>query len=229
MDGDMNDTGSLTRALDGVQGVYAVQTFYEQGAEAEANQGKQLIDAARQQGVSHIVYSSAVAVDQNTDVSYFQSKAQVEEHLRASGLTYTILRPVYFMENWLTIKEMLDQGFLAWPSNPSTKLQQIAVDDIGFFAADAFHHPERWKNRAVEIAGDDLTWEESAATLGEAVGRRIEYRQIPWQAFEQRMGPDLTKMFRWFEDHPTTMDIPKLREIHPKLLTFKDWLKTWPT
>src|SRR5262252_6881239 len=56
--GDMENPASLTRAMDGVHGIYAVQTPYESGVEAETRQGINLIDAATRSRISHFVYSS---------------------------------------------------------------------------------------------------------------------------------------------------------------------------
>src|ERR1044071_1577692 len=63
--GDLDDQASLTRALDGVDGVVAVQTAAEQGPEAEVRQGINLIDAAKRSRISHFVQQSVVSCDQN--------------------------------------------------------------------------------------------------------------------------------------------------------------------
>jgi uncharacterized protein YbjT (DUF2867 family) len=59
-----------------------------------------VIEAAKRQGVGHFVYSSVGSADKETGIPHFESKVEVEEHLRSSGLRYTIVRPVFFMENW---------------------------------------------------------------------------------------------------------------------------------
>ena len=56
--GDLDDAGSLRRALDGVEGVFGVTEFWEHGFRAEVRQGKKLVDAARSVGVRHFVFSS---------------------------------------------------------------------------------------------------------------------------------------------------------------------------
>jgi uncharacterized protein YbjT (DUF2867 family) len=57
-----------------------------------------VIETAKRQGVSHFVYSSVGSADEETGIPHFESKVKVEEHLRSSGLQYTIVRPVFFME-----------------------------------------------------------------------------------------------------------------------------------
>src|SRR5260370_860601 len=150
--GDMEDPASLTRALDGVHGVYAVQTPYESGVEAEVRQGINLIDAAKRSRITHFVYSSVGSADRRTGLPHFESKFRIEEHLRSTGMRYTILRPVFFMENWFGMRTAIEGGALTLPLDPATRLQMVAVDDIGGIVAAAFEHPGKWKGQAFEIA-----------------------------------------------------------------------------
>ncbi len=221
--GDYNDRQSLLRALDDVYGVFAVQTPYEDGADAESRQGIALADAAHNAEVSHFVYSSVGSADQHTGIPHFDSKWKIEEHLRGTGMPFTILRPVYFMENWLSMKDMIDGGKLMLPLTPETVLQQIAVDDIGAFAAMAFEHPGKWGGTATDIAGDESFLDQIAQTFG------ATYVQIPWEDFEKQAGPEMTAMFRWFQDVGYHADIAALREEHHDLINFERWRNTyWP-
>jgi uncharacterized protein YbjT (DUF2867 family) len=190
------------------------------GAEAEIRQGINLADAANRSGVSHLVYSSVGSADQNTGIPHFDSKFRIEEHIRGTGIRYTIFRPVFFMENWLGSKEQTEKGTLAQPLNPETRLQMIAVDDIGAFVAMAFEHPGHWERRAVDIAGDELSMTEIAEAFSRSVGREVRYRQVPWDAFEERAGHEITVMYRWFQDVGYHVDIPALRQELPSLTSF---------
>lgn len=94
--GNLDDPDSLMRAMDGVYGVFSVQPY----SANEVQQGVAVIEAAKRQGISHFVYSSVGAADEEMSIPHFESKIKVEEHLLSSGLPYTIVRPVFFMENW---------------------------------------------------------------------------------------------------------------------------------
>ncbi|MGH9639044.1 MAG: NmrA/HSCARG family protein [Bryobacteraceae bacterium] len=222
---DLNDSASMARALDGVYGVYSVQNL-SQGLEAEVRQGKNLIDAANRARITHFVYSSVGAADKHTGIPHFDSKAAIEEHLRASGLPYTIVRPVFFMENWLGMRSMIDGGAIAWPLTPEKRLQMIAVDDIGGFVAMAFEHPDRWQGRAIDIAGDELSMTQIAQAFTRASGRQVSYRQIPWEQFEPRAGAEMTTMYRWFENTGYDVAISAIRSEYPSLTNFERWLNT---
>lgn len=225
--GDLDDVASITRALDGVYGVYSVQNS-RAGAEAEIRQGINLVEAARRAVVDYFVYSSVGSADQQTGIPHFDSKFQIEERIRATGVPYTILRPVFFMENWLAMREAIEQGTIALPLKPETRLQMIAVDDIGEFVTMAFEHPGKWRGQAIDLAGDEHSMSETARALSGAAGREVRYQQIPWDQFEQGAGHEMTVMYRWFEAIGYHADISSLRQQHPNLLTLERWsLKHW--
>jgi uncharacterized protein YbjT (DUF2867 family) len=218
---DLDDAASLTRALDGAYGAFSVQTS-RQGSEVE--QGIAFAEAAARQQVDHFVYASVASADQNTGIPHFETKARIEAHVQATGLSYTIVRPVFFMENWLGMRERIEQGTLATPLRPETRLQMIAVDDIGGVTAAAFEHSGHWQGRTVELAGDELSITELAEAFSRAAGREVRYAQIPWEQFEKQAGADYTAMYRWFESTGYHVDIPALEREYPNLTRFEKWL-----
>jgi uncharacterized protein YbjT (DUF2867 family) len=195
--GSLDDADKLMRAMAGVYGVFSVQPY----TATEIQQGAAVIEAANRQEVSHFVYSSVGSVDEDTGIPHFETKVKVEEQLRSSGLQYTILRPVFFMENWhRAFGASIRNGQVQQPLSPTTNLQMIAVDDIGAFAALAFEHPGKWKNRTLSLAGDELSMQQIAGAFSRVTARDVQYVQVSWDKFEKNMGPDLTVMYRWFEE-----------------------------
>ncbi len=223
--GDLDDDGSLARAVDGVSGIFSVQAT-QAGGEPETRQGIALADAAKRARVGHIVYSSVGSADQHTGIPHFESKFRIEEHVRGTGLRYTILRPVYFMENWLRMRDPIESGVLALPLSPEARLQMIAVDDIGAIATMAFEKPGHWQGRAVELAGDELSMNELAQSFSRMTGHHVAYQQMPWDEFERQTGPAITEMYRWFENTGYHADIGALRQEYPNLTGFERWLQS---
>ncbi|HXR74370.1 MAG TPA: NmrA/HSCARG family protein [Bryobacteraceae bacterium] len=223
--GDMDDPVSLTRALDGMYGVYSMQ-YARHGAETEVREGINLADAAKKSQISHFIYSSVGAADQNTGIPHFESKAKIEQHVRDTGLPFTIVRPVFFMENWLAMRGQIELRTLALPLNPDTKLQMIAVDDIGACVSAAFEHPGKYQGRTIEIAGDELSMTDLARAFSRITGKDVHYMQVPWDQFKQQAGPEMTKMYRWFQDVGYHVDIAALRQEYPNLMSFDRWLNT---
>lgn len=221
--GDFDDIATLEPALDGVWGVFAVQTF-EGGVERE--QGQRVARIARERGVRHFVYSSVGSAHRNTGVPHFKSKWRIEETVRTLGFpSWTILRPVFFMEN-LVSPWILQEDRLTLALTSDTTLQMIAVDDIGRFGARAFDHPEEFKSEEIDLAGDALTPPESAVVLREALGRPIEFAQLPIEEV-RRFSEDAALMFEWFRRVGFDADIPALPSrygIRP--LTLREWARS---
>jgi uncharacterized protein YbjT (DUF2867 family) len=229
--GDLEDRASIERVLDGVHGVFSVQQFWEVGVEGEVRQGVQLADAAKAAGVEHIIYSSVGSAHRDTGIPHFDSKFEVEEHVRASGVPYTVIRPVFFMQNWEFMREPILGGTLPQPLDPDKPFQMIDSWDIGVFAAMALEDPDKWIGRDVDLAGDELTMPEIAGTFSRVIGRDVDYFQVPWEGFEEQMGEEYAVMYRWFNDYGYEADIAGLREEHPGLVSLEQYLRAhgWET
>jgi uncharacterized protein YbjT (DUF2867 family) len=227
--GDLDDRDSLRRALDGVYGVHSVQSSTEEGVEGEIRQGMSLADEAKRNDVGHFIYSSVASADQNTGIPHFESKRKIEDHIRGTGMRYTIVRPAFFMENWLGMRNQIDEGVLRFPLTPETRLQMVAVDDIGGVVTMAFEKPGHWQGRAFELAGDELSMMELAAAFGRMAGREVRYEQAPWDEWEKMVGADHARMYRWFEETGYHVNIGEARREYPALTSFERWIQTnWP-
>jgi uncharacterized protein YbjT (DUF2867 family) len=113
---------------------------------------------------------------------------------------------------------------LALPLDPSTRLQMVAVDDIGAFIALAFERPGKWQGRTFEIAGDEISMTDLAQMFSRITGTEVVYRQVPWDEFTQKIGPDLCKMWRFFQDPGYHIDISLVRQDYPQSMSFERWL-----
>jgi uncharacterized protein YbjT (DUF2867 family) len=224
--GDMEDRSSMERTLEGAYGIFSVQNFGEAGYDGEVRQGKTVADAAKAAGVEHFVYSSVGSAHRQTGIPHFESKWEIEEHVRQIGLPYTILRPVFLMQNWEWTREMILGGTLAQPFDPDKPLQQVAVEDIGAFAAIAFENPDRWIGREVDLAGDEQSMSEIADTFSRVIGREVTYYQVPWDQFEEQVGEEVTLNSRWMNDVGYEADIAALRQEYPELTSFERYLRS---
>jgi uncharacterized protein YbjT (DUF2867 family) len=223
--GNLNDPTSLVRALDGVDGVFLMTDFWEHGYEGEVRHGRHMIEAATAAGVRHLVYSSVASADRATGLPHFESKYEVERLLAASSLSWTIVRPVSFMENWEVIPPDVAGGTYATPLRPEATLQFVSVDDIGRFAAAAFESPAAWRGRVLDIAGSSLTVAELRDLLVRVLGRPVELRRESWDDYEARNGEEMTAMMRWFDEVGYGVDVAALRAEYPWLVRFEDYLR----
>ena len=108
--------------------------------------------------------------------------------------------------------------------HPQTRLQMIAVEDIGTFAALAFAHPETFLGKAIEIAGDALTPLEMAARIERATGKPTRFVELPLEQLRS-MDTESANMYGWFNQSGYQADLPALQKLHPTLLTFEAWLR----
>ena len=223
--GDLDDEVTLRRALAGVWGVFAVQNTGEAGVEREEAQGKRLATLSREVGVEHYVYTSVGSADKQTGVPHFDNKWRIEETVRGLRFpSHVILRPVFFMEN-LVAPFSLQGSTLAWALGPDTKLQMIAVDDIGWFGAHAFTHAAALNRREIDLAGDIRTMPEAAETLTKALGRPIGFAQMPIEPVRQ-YSKEMALMLEWFDRVGYSADIASLeREFGRKLTRLPDWAR----
>ncbi len=216
--GDFNDPPSLVTAAQGVDAVYVMATPFEAGTEAETRQGIAAVDAAKSAGVRHLVYSSVSDADRETGVPHFDSKYQVEKHIQAQNLPYTIVAPAYFMENLLApfMLPGLKQGILSMAMPETRGLQQISVQDIASFTALVLENRDRFLGRRVDIAGDEVEGARVAEMLSRVSGHQIDYAEADIGEL-LAMNQDLGKMFEWFNQVGYSADIPALRRDYPEV------------
>ncbi|MCQ8239759.1 NmrA/HSCARG family protein [Rhizosaccharibacter radicis] len=228
--GDLGDPDSIRAAMRGVHGVFSVQPSSGQGDaygvtdEQEIGWGRSIADIARTEGVQHLVYSSVNAAGEPTGMGHFDSKTEIEEHIRRSGLRHTIVRPAAFMELLMLPGMGLDQGRFSFFLRPDQKGQLIAVQDIGTIVADLFAAPDRHAGRTIEIAGDEITGQEFGAILSRAAGRPIGYARFPDDMLQP--GSFLGRLASLIDDGRLAgrADIEVLRREFGPLTRFADWV-----
>jgi uncharacterized protein YbjT (DUF2867 family) len=232
--GDLDDPASLRAAMRDVQAVFLVLTMMSgaavtpAGVAAEQRRGRSVAEAAAHSGVAHLVYSSVAGARQHTGVPHLESKGRIEEHIEALGVPATVLRPVFFMENFLSLtRPAVVEGELVvnLGLRPDALLQLISTRDIGALAATALERPDDVVGRQVVIAGDILPAAAIADRFGAACGLPARFEQVPLErirAFDE----EVAKMFAWFDSGDSERaDLPALRALHPELMTLAAWLR----
>lgn len=224
--GDYDDPQSLERALEGVWGAYSVQNTWEAGVVKEEEQGKLFAEIARQKNIAHFVYSSVGSAHRNTGIPHFENKWRIEQKIRELAFpSYTILRPAFFMENFLSpwFKPALLEGKLSLALNPDTVLQMIAVEDIGKFGALAFENHEKMSGLELDISGDQRTMPETADIISRAMDKKIVFDRRPIEE-TRSWSEDFAIMLEWFDQVGYCADIEGLETNYGfKLIKFPEW------
>ncbi|MEW5869149.1 MAG: SDR family oxidoreductase [Chloroflexota bacterium] len=196
--GDLIDPASLKKACQGVEAVLAaahqLMGAGKYTSEAVDDAGhRALIDAAKAAGVKHFVYTSAQHVSPDHPTDFYRAKAKVEAYLKASGLSYTILRPPAFME-WhvhnLLGATILTTGKTTIYGKGDNPINFMAGVDVARFAVLALTDP-RLKNRSLDIGGPDNLSKNQVVKLYEKyAGRTARVSHVP-TGMMKVMGPIL--------------------------------------
>ncbi len=196
--GDLIDKASLERACKGVDAVLAaahqLMGTGKYKSDAVDDEGhRALIDAAKAGGVKHFVYISAQGTKADHPTDFYRTKYKIENYLKASGLSYTILRPSAFME-WhvhnLLGKSILETGKVIIFGGGNNSMNFIAGKDAAHFAVVALTNPSA-KNRTLEIGGhDNETKNKIAGMYGKYSGRTPKVTNVP-AGFMRFMSPIL--------------------------------------
>ena len=218
-----------------IWGVYSIQLPQGMDIGDEETQGKSLIDEALSRGAKHFVYSS---VDRGgtekswsnpTEIPHFRTKHNIELHLRekakGSAMTWTILRPVAFMDN--LAPGMQSRVFLASLNStlkPGQPLQWIACRDIGVFAAKAFENPSEYNGKAIGLAGDELTVDQTSEAFKAATGEALTPTWSILGSALKLVSGELRAMINWFGSEGYGVDIEAARKIHPALMDLRTWI-----
>ena len=216
--GDFEDQESLERAARGVDAVFAMATPFESGEQAETREGINIVRAASTVGVTHLVYSSVAGADRATGIPHFDSKFEIENEIRRSGVPFTIVAPVFFMENFLAdfMAAGLAQGSIAMALPATRRLQQVALADIAKFTTLVVERRESFLGKRIDIASDELTLTAAAEAISEASGRHIEYTALPIDTVRQ-WNEDQARMLEWFDSVGYDADIVGLRSLYPEV------------
>jgi len=150
------------------------------------------LNLAREAGIARIVYLSVIHSDRYVNVPHFAGKYGVERMIEQMGFNATVLRPAYFMNNDLTIKDVV-LGYGVYPMPIGSKgLAMIDARDIGEIAAIELVRRERATgplpiDRINLVGPDTLTGADVAAIWTKALGRTVAYGGDDTGRFEQNL------------------------------------------
>jgi uncharacterized protein YbjT (DUF2867 family) len=196
IEGDLRDNSTFGSVLEGVTAVIttaaSIPTSYvpgENDIEKVDHEGmKNFIDAAGVAGVGQFVYTS-FSGNIDLDFPLRNAKRSVEQHLQKSGMAYTILRPGYFMEAWLTAVVGFDvvNGKVQLYGDGTRPVSYISYKDVARFAVESLDNPAA-KNAILELGGpDQLSQLEAVNIFEEIFGRKFEVLNIPEIALQTQL------------------------------------------
>ncbi|MCD1597031.1 SDR family oxidoreductase [Rheinheimera aquimaris] len=192
--GDLLDIDSLRQAFKGVRSLFLLNAVTGD----EFTQALITLNIAREAGVERVVYLSVFDADRAVNVPHFAVKYGAERMLEQMGFSATILRPAYFIDNELMIKDVIVNHHIYPMPVGSKGIAMVDVRDIAEVAAIELlrrdNAPDKLPVETINLVGpDNLTGEEIAAIWSETLGNTVTYGGDDPSGFEQNMASFMPK------------------------------------
>lgn len=208
---DLKDPASLKNAFNNAYGVFVVTNFWE-GAD-ELTQGKTAVQAAKDAGVEHFIWSTLPNVEAISDgkfhVPHFTGKAAVDEFVKKAGFKYsTFVQAPFYFQNLTGMMGAQPQqdGSIGWtlPIDPAKKVIHMGdINDLGKVVAGAFLHPEKVGDGIfLSLAGGLYSFNDVLAAF-KSNGKEYVFNQVPGEMFSSFFegAGEITQMLAYFEAH----------------------------
>ena len=182
--GDMTDIPSMRAALKDVDALFLLNAVVPD----EVTQAISTLSLAREAGIERMVYLSVLNSDLYADVPHFTGKYTVERMIEQLNLPVTVLRPSYFMQNDVMLKDGLMQGRYSMPVG-MVGVSMADVRDIAEIAVTSLRRRVRASaplpREVIEITGPDLLTGDALATIwSAALGKPVTYAGNDLDAYE---------------------------------------------
>jgi len=213
VEADLTKPDTLPAAMEGAHGVFLVTNFWEGQDVDEYAQGKAAVEAAKQAGVQHFVWSTLPNVEALTDgaleVVHFTEKARVDEVVDGAAFpNHTFVEAPFYYQNLVTLMapQPQDDGSLAWyvPMDPDARVIHMGdVHELGNVVAGAFARPDRVGDGAyLSHAGGLYSWNDVVRTLRDQ-GHDVQVQQVPAEAYDDFYpgAREMREMMEYFEAH----------------------------
>ncbi len=195
LQGDLLDIDALRTAFTGVRTLFLLNAV----AGDEFTQALITLNIAREQGIDRVVYLSVIHSDRFVNVPHFAVKLGAERMIEQMGFSATILRPAYFIDNELMIKDViLNYGIYAMPIGGKGVAMVDARDIAEVAAIELIRRdgaPGKLPIDIINLVGPDtLTGSDVAAIWSDILGRPVAYGGDDPTGFEQNLA---TVMPKW--------------------------------
>jgi uncharacterized protein YbjT (DUF2867 family) len=247
---DCDDRTSLEKAFAGTHGAYCVTNYWEYfSPERELSQASNMARAAKQAGVSHVVWSTLEDTRKTVPlgdprlptlqgkykVPHFDGKGEADRVFAEESAPTTYLLNAFYWDNFIQFGMTPRKGedgrlVLALPLG-GAKLPGIASEDIGRCAYGIFRRGAEMAGRRVGIAGEILSGPEMAAAFSRVLGQPVAFSDIPFDVYRGLGFPgadDLGNMFQFQailgDEFYRSRDVELARSLNPKLQAFEPWL-----
>jgi uncharacterized protein YbjT (DUF2867 family) len=238
--GDLADAASLEPAMDNVSAIFSAQYADPYDQTVEPRNAANMVEAARKAGIEQVVHTSVAGsnVFPRWDkykylTKTWENKYEIEELIRNGGFqAWTILHPCWFMENFVDpnsaiMAPELKNGVLFGTLKGDTPLKLNSGEDTAKFARAAFENPQKFHEKDINVASDELSMTEIAQTLSRVLDKKVVFETLGDEETRKRGMLEGTVYFmEWLEEVPGYgFDIQETREYGVELKSFEEWVE----
>jgi uncharacterized protein YbjT (DUF2867 family) len=209
---NLDEPETLTAAFQGVHGVFLVTNFWNEGTD-ERKQATAAVDAAKNAGVKHLVWSTLPNVEAISggkfNVPHFTGKAKIDQIVNEAGFAHhTFVVAPFYYQNLVgrLAPQKQANGSLGWALPLDPKVRCIHMGDIrelGNIVAGALAHPDQAGNgEYLPLVGDFLSFNEVVDALNEQ-GHTFTFNQVPPAVFATLFpgAAEIAETFKYFQTH----------------------------
>ncbi|MCH8842496.1 MAG: SDR family oxidoreductase [SAR324 cluster bacterium] len=178
--GDLDKPETINAAVEGVEKIFLL-TF---NGPTEAQQGLNVIEAAKQVGSPHVVRLSGWGSEKSRIV---KNQQEIHKALKSSGLSWTIVQPTFFMQNiMMAAQTITSDGNMYWPMKDG-KVAMIDVRDV-VDASLAVLTGSGHEGKTYILTGPAaISFHDVAGTLTKILGNNVNYVSVPGEAAKESM------------------------------------------
>ena len=181
--GDLLDPVSVQKALQGVDKLYLLNAVVPD----ELTRGLIAFDLAKRMKLQQVVYHSVFKVQAFKDVPHFAAKLAIENALREFDLPFTIVRPNYFFQNDLGLRDVITKAGVYPMPLGATGVSAVDIRDIAEAAAIALTGSGHL-GKTYNLNGPDiLSGDKVASIWSKLLGKQIRYTGHDMDGFEEEM------------------------------------------
>jgi uncharacterized protein YbjT (DUF2867 family) len=181
--GDFDDPESMRQACSGVGKAFLLTNSTERAEQQQID----FVNLAKKSGVRHIVKLSQLHADANSSGRFLRYHAAVEAAIRATGLTFTFLRPNMYMQGLLNFRQSIREKGAFFAAAGEASISAVDVRDLADVAVAALTNSQH-ENKTYSLTGPEtITFGKMAQQLSAALGRTITFVDVPPEAMREAL------------------------------------------
>ena len=219
--GDLKDPDSLRAACDGVDAVVTTANSAQRGGadtvESVDRRGNlALIDAAVDAGVTRFVLTSMLGASVDSPAPFARAKGEAEEHLRSTGLVWTILQPNVFMDVWFpaVLGPALGGQPVLLVGEGRRRHSFVAARDVAAYAVSSLTSGLADRETLVIGGPQPLSWRDVIATFEQQVGHPVDVRSVGPGDDVPHLPASMVGLLGFMDTYDSPLDMTALSSRH---------------